>query len=55
MYTGIMATNTLFELKDDPNLVLKVKRAFVEFLVELVKQIRSRFDMKIQFLSWWNF
>ena len=36
VYTGIMATNTLFELKDDPYLVLKVKRACVEFLLELV-------------------
>ena len=46
VYVGIMATNSLFELKDDPNSVLKVKRACVQFLVELVKQIRSRFDMK---------
>ncbi|CAB4034933.1 zinc finger MYM-type 1-like [Paramuricea clavata] len=45
VYMGILATNTLFELKDDPN-VQTVKKACVEFLVELVKQIRSRFDMK---------
>ena len=46
VYMGILATNTLFELRDDMNSVLKVKRACVEFLVELVRQIRSRFDMK---------
>ena len=45
MYMGILATSTLHELKDDPDNVLKVKRACVEFLVELVKQIRSRFNM----------
>ena len=46
VYMGILATNTLFELRDDMNSVLKVKRVCVEFLVELVRQIRSRFDMK---------
>ena len=42
---GILATDTLHECKDDPDAVLKVKKACVEFLVELVKQIRSRFNM----------
>ena len=42
---GILATYTLHECKDDPDALLKVKKACVEFLVELVKQIRSRFNM----------
>ena len=46
VYMGILATNTLSELKDDLDSVLKVKKACLEFLIELVKQIRSRFDMK---------
>ena len=45
MYMGILATYTLHACKDDPDALLKVKKACVEFLVELVKQIRSRFNM----------
>ena len=47
VYMGILATNTLFELRDDMNSVLKVKRAYVEFLFEsVIRQTRLRFDMK---------
>ena len=41
----ILATDTLHECKDDPDAVLKVKKACVEFLVDAAKQIRSRFNM----------
>lgn len=46
VYMAILATNALFEVKDYPNSVLKVKKVFLEFLVELVRQKRSRFGMK---------
>jgi hypothetical protein len=46
VYVGILATTTLNELKNDPASVLRVKQSCLDFLVELIKQIRSRFDMK---------
>lgn len=45
VYMGMLATCTLQECGDDLDSVLKVKKACVEFLVELVTQIRSRFIM----------
>ena len=46
VYVGILATTTLNELRYDPSSVLCVKQACQDFLIELIKQIRSRFDMK---------
>ena len=50
VYVGILATTTLNELRYDPSSVLRVKQACQDFLIELIKQIRSRFDMKTPIL-----
>lgn len=46
VYVGILATSTLNELRNDQAGVLRVKQSCLDFLIELIKQIRSRFDMK---------
>ena len=46
VYVGILATTTLNECRNDPASVLRVKQACLDFLIELIKQIRSRFDMR---------
>ncbi len=46
VYVGIFATTTLNELRNDLASVLRTKQACQDFLIELIKQIRSRFDMK---------
>jgi hypothetical protein len=46
VYVGILATTTLNECRNDAASVLRVKQACLDFLIELIKQIRSRFDMR---------
>ena len=55
MYVGILATTTLNELRYDPSSVLRVKQACQDFLIEVIKQIRSRFDMKTPIFRWVEF
>ena len=48
VYVGILATTTLHEcheIDQDPRAVRKVKMSCLEFMMEAVKQIRSRFDL----------
>lgn len=45
VYLGILATTTLHECHEEPRAVHTVKSTCLEFMVEVVKQIRSRFDL----------
>ena len=48
VYVGILATTTLHEcheIDQDPRAVKSVKMTCLEFMMEAVKQIRSRFDL----------
>ncbi len=50
VYVGILATTTLNECRNDPASMLRVKQACLDFLIELIKQIRSLHKLFSTFL-----